>query len=315
MSSSRVAPSVFAHSSRAEWGHGVIAEELSDRTKYVFENAGVRTFMNGPSSIHEVELPAAEREALAKQLLRRHALTATRKKKAPAKKKAEPAMSFDNQHALFATRFEGGFSGATYTQEERCASEGHERNLDSLIALARELFAQERLDDAIGRGAFEEVHADGLALIVAAQRLAFPKTDKPVFEKMPKSAYEGFAKALRALLHGDGAYPVRFNAFVKSIGPKGVPWTIATIFSAAMHPEAHVLVKPSASQRQAKALGIKEPPIGAPSGATYTKHLAVANALQERLVTAGHEPRDLFDVYTFQWRTLAKGAAAPASAD
>ncbi|MDQ3036726.1 MAG: hypothetical protein M3Y87_30315, partial [Myxococcota bacterium] len=60
---------------------------------------------------------------------------------------------------------------------------------------------------------------------------------------------------------------------------------------------------------------LTEPPIGAPSGTAYAKHLAVAHALRERLLAAGHTPRDLFDVYTYEWRTLSKGALAAAPAD
>lgn len=96
MSSSRVLPCVFTHSSRPEWGRAVVAEELADRTTYVFENAGERTFLNEPSRLQEVELPADEREALAKSLLRSRApsrgAAKPKKKRAPAKKKkAAPA--------------------------------------------------------------------------------------------------------------------------------------------------------------------------------------------------------------------------------
>lgn len=93
MSSSRLTPSVYTHSSRPEWGRAVVAEELADRTVYVFENAGERTFMNEPSRLEMVELPADEREALAKTLLRTRAPLRAKKKRAPAKprKKKEKA--------------------------------------------------------------------------------------------------------------------------------------------------------------------------------------------------------------------------------
>jgi hypothetical protein len=93
MSASRLTPSVYTHSSRPEWGRAVVAEELADRTTYVFENAGERTFMNEPSRLETVELPADEREALAKTLLRTRAPARAKKKRAPAKprKKKEKA--------------------------------------------------------------------------------------------------------------------------------------------------------------------------------------------------------------------------------
>jgi hypothetical protein len=87
MSSSRVAPLVYTHSSRPEWGRAVVAEEHTDRTTYVFENAGERTFLNEPSRLTPLELPPDEREALAKTLLRARGAK-TKKPKASKAKKA-----------------------------------------------------------------------------------------------------------------------------------------------------------------------------------------------------------------------------------
>lgn len=71
------APSVYEHSRQPQWGRAVLTATQTDRATYVFEHAGERTFMNGYSSIVEVELAPEEREALAKRLLRGHA-SATR---------------------------------------------------------------------------------------------------------------------------------------------------------------------------------------------------------------------------------------------
>ncbi len=306
MSSSFITPRVFAHVSRPEWGRAVIAEELTDRTTYVFESGGERTFMNAPLRLEEVQLPAVEREALAKTLLKHRGPARLRAATSRAKA-AAPSISFEEQEALFTARFGGGFDAETYVREVR--GEGEERNVDALIALARELLSVERLDDAIARGAFEEVHAAGAKVLVAAKKFAFAKLDKALYDKLPASAHEKLARALRDLLYGEGPHAPRFNAFVKSIAPTGVPWSIATIFAAAVHPDAHTLVKPATSQRQARVLGLSEPSKAAVSGAAYAKHLAVAQALRERLDAAGKTPRDLFDVYTFTWRTL--GAKPP----
>lgn len=299
---------VFAHCARPEWGRAVIVEELDDRTTYVFENAGERTLINTPFRLEVVELPLEEREALAATLLR-HRNAAKSRSAAARKRPAKPAdgMSFEKQEQLFRERFAEGFTDPTYVQEVRGGSEGGtELNLDGLVALAQELLSLERLDAAIARGAFSEVHADAEKVLALARRLAFAKSDKPVFDKMPATSHEPFALALRALLYGEGAYAVRFNAFVRSIGEKGVPWTVATVFAAAVHPDSHVLVKQLTSARQARSLGVPVPPSGGPNGAAYARHLAVAQALRDRLVAAGRAPRDLFDVYTYQWRTLAK---------
>lgn len=93
MSSSRLAPSVYTHTSRPEWGRAVVAQEHTDRTTYVFENAGERTFLNEPSRLDLIELPADEREALAKTLLRQRSGAA--KKRAKAKKKVVESSDAD----------------------------------------------------------------------------------------------------------------------------------------------------------------------------------------------------------------------------
>jgi hypothetical protein len=312
MSTSRTAaPSVYCHASRREWGRAVVAEHLSDRTRYVFEHGGERTLMNGIKHLEEVDLPPEERESLAKKLLRHAApqrsSAAAKRAKAPVAK-ATTGITFELQEERFRARFPDGFGGEKYVLEQRNAPDGHDgTDLDALISTARQLLSVERLDAAIARKSYEEVYNDALKVVAAALRLAFPKADEPTFSRMPEARHEPFARALRDLLYGTAAYGVRFNAFVKALGGKAVPWTIATLFSAAVHPDEHVLVKPLQSQRQARVLG-SDTPAGSPSGAAYQKHLAVARMLRDRLVTAGHTPRDLFDVYVYQWRTLSLAA-------
>lgn len=96
MSSPKVIlPTIYAHESRPEWGRAIVAEHFWDRTKYVFENAGERTFMNEPARLHVVDdLPTEEREALAKKLLVHvspQRIAAAKRKKTAAAKKAKAA--------------------------------------------------------------------------------------------------------------------------------------------------------------------------------------------------------------------------------
>jgi hypothetical protein len=85
-------PRVFAHTLRAEWGRAVISEQLPDRCTFVFENVGVRTFMNASPVIIEVDVPQDERDALAAALIRPSgAIAPLKKKKAASAKKAKAA--------------------------------------------------------------------------------------------------------------------------------------------------------------------------------------------------------------------------------
>lgn len=88
--SKRTGPIVYMHSTRAEWGRAVVAEVLVDRTTYLFENVGPRTFLHGSSVIVETDVTPEERSALAAALVRATGAAAPKKKRAPRAKKAAP---------------------------------------------------------------------------------------------------------------------------------------------------------------------------------------------------------------------------------
>lgn len=307
MSTTRVtAPRVYTNASQADWGRAIVTAVLADRTTYLFEHAGERTFMNVSNSICELPLPVEERDALAKRLLGRR-VPVSKKPTSKRKAAAPPAMNLERQIEIFRSVFPQGFEDVKFALEERGVAQGTERTRDAGIALARELLSASALDDALARGAHGEVFASALRVLTAMQSLSLPKADKPGFERMAAPAQERFAVTLRDLLHGEGAYAPRFDAFVGAL-----PWTIATVFAATVHPESHVFVKATLLQKQAKALGEPEPPAGTPTGAAYAQHQAIACAVRDRLIVAGLRPRDLFDVYSFAWRTLTRTATTPA---
>ena len=47
MGTPRPKPAVFRHTSQTQWGRAVVAATGEDRTTYMFEHAGARTFKNG----------------------------------------------------------------------------------------------------------------------------------------------------------------------------------------------------------------------------------------------------------------------------
>lgn len=311
---SRNAPAVFTHVSQKQWGRGVVVAVKSDRTTYVFESGGERTFPNGHGSIVEIPLPATERAALADSLLSRRRPVGGAKPLRPKRRVPAitplPQISFERQIEIFAARYPRGFADPAYLAEQRGTASGPGRRQNAGLSLARDLLSAAKLDLAIARGAFDAVLDSAVAVVTAFESLSLPKGDKPMLQRLPASAHEKFAVGLRALLHGTGDYTSRFDAFVAALEMSEPPWTLATVFSAALDPSAHVFVKSTVSQRQARALGLADPPLGTPTGAGYAQHLAVSLALRQRLVAAGLEPRDLFDVYAFGWRTLTRSAQA-----
>lgn len=309
----RTAPLVYTHSSRAEWGRAVISEVLVDRKTYVFEHVGQRTFLNGSPVIVEMDLAPEERSALAATLIRvTGAVPAPKKKKAKSlvKAAAPAAITFDRQLALFATAFPLGFVDPGLA---RAASSAKPKSEDAATRFAREVLAAAPIEAALRKGGASDVLANAMQVLNNARALSLPKADVTAFEHLPTDSHEAVARALADLLHGDGDYTARFDAFVHAA--KDVPWTIATVFPALVHPERHFFVKPTMNQRQARAIAAAEPPLGMPTGAGYAKHLAVALATRDRLSAAGLAPRHLLDVYTFGWRTLTRATGAgPAAA-
>src|SRR5687768_6905756 len=231
MGSTRPSPAVFQHASQTQWGRGVVASHGEDRTTYMFENGGPRTFMNGHQLIQEVSLPQQEREALATALLRRvAALTAPPKKKATAAKaaaakkakaqkaaEAVPEITFERQLAIFKAAYPGGFEDPKFIAEERGSAGGPERRKDAGITLARDVLRAQKLDAAITKGAFAAIFTAATQVLTAFESLSLPKPEKPAFERIPEGARPRFAKALRDMLHGDGAYAPRFDAFVETL--------------------------------------------------------------------------------------------------
>lgn len=295
---SAITPRIYAHRTRSEWGRAVISEARTDRATYAFENGGARTFMSDSGVMIEVELPPAEREALARTLLRAARAPSTGKRARPS------ATTFDGQLASFHTWYPDGFDDPDFLLEDRGTRGPDDRETDAGIALAAELFAAPALAKKVARGQYTEIVEDAQRVTAAMRALALPKPDVSALAKMPVGAHEPFARALERLLHGSGTYEARFDALVPTL-PSPV-WTIATLLPASLRPGEHVFVKPALGQRQASALGLAPPPAGPPSGAAYARHLAVASAVRARLLSAGQHPRDLLDIYAFTWRTLAR---------
>lgn len=82
-------PTIYTNAGQPAWGRGVASEVLADRTTYVFEHVGERTFMHGSKVIVELTLPADERQELATRLLRHTAASAGRPAKTKVKAKAK----------------------------------------------------------------------------------------------------------------------------------------------------------------------------------------------------------------------------------
>ena len=111
------------------------------------------------------------------------------------------------------------------------------------------------------------------------------------------------------LLYGEKNYGLRFDNFVATLEVAGsATWPIATLLPALIYPQHHVFVKPTFMKKQALILDIDPKYDTSPNSTTYTQFQKTAEATLELLKEAGQRPRDLWDVYTFIWKTLSPKA-------
>jgi hypothetical protein len=315
---------VFAHPAQPDWGYGVVLEERTDKVVMQFEHGGARVFKKQGNALQRVELSGPDASALGARLRGRRAPAVgsarnTKKKSAAASKAVPIFASFEAQLKWFDDKFPGGFEGAPYVAGER-GKPGAERKAghkEWAIALAQTQLSPERFATDSSEQLFES-----LKKVLSATNIIHPQEGLVAFGAIPEDLRAGVVKAAQELLHGDGEYGSRLQRLASRLPlvdgegrAKAVTWPTATVLGALYSPAAQVAVKPTYFSLQAALLGLELSKTQLVTAGGYARFLAVAQATQERLVSAGHKPRDLMDVYLFISRSHAakpKPAAAAA---
>jgi hypothetical protein len=104
------------------------------------------------------------------------------------------------------------------------------------------------------------------------------------------------------LLHGDGPFNPRFDRFVSSFEkaygrPPG--WQLVTALSGLVHPEEHVVVRPTSFREQAKWMAPRLALPKTPTALGYTRCTSMTKLVWTKLTESAEVPRDLMDVYDF----------------
>jgi hypothetical protein len=153
--------------------------------------------------------------------------------------------------------------------------------------------------------------------VLAATNIVFPIEGAIPFRQLADGDREKAVAGLKDLLHGAGPYGERLERFAASLNlkdgkgePKKVTWPLAMLFGGLFDPSQHVCVKPTAFANQALTLGVAVEKTQALNAAGYALFLEVATKTRALLVEAGHQPRDLVDVYSFIYTTHASKPAA-----
>jgi hypothetical protein len=318
-------PVIFAHQTQPDWGHGIVLEERSDRLVLQFEHGGQRVFLKRlASALTPVPVDEDGARALdAKLRGRRQPPRASAagakgaKKKKAAGSKAPVFASFEAQLAWFEEKFPGGFHGDRFVREERGTPEatGKGGYKTAAIALAQSTLSPERFANDAPEVLFENARK-----VLGATNIVFPQEGPIPFAAIPDAEKPGVVEALRTLLHGEGDYGDRLERLTSRVPmhtaegkPRSVTWPLATIFGALYDPSVRVAVKPTYFSWQAALVGLEVSKSQPVTAAGYGRFLEVARAIQEKLVAAGHPPRDLMDVYSFIWRTHAEKPAPEAN--
>ncbi len=311
-------PTLFTLDSQPTWGHATLLDDKEGKLTLYFEHGGRRVFLKSQvKGLNPVELSADEARTLDARLRGKRPPSGAAKK--PTKAQAARPLSavfpsFEAQVRWFETFFPGGFMAEKFVSEERGAPEakGKKGYKTAAIRLAQAQLSPERLASATPEETFEVCKK-----LLGFTNLVFPMEGPIPFASLKEEDRAGFVAALGELLHGEGAHGPRFEKFADSVrlqdaaghGRK-VTWPLATLLQALYAPERHTFVKPTVFEQQARLLNLTADKHAPVTGATYEGFLEVARKTSERLVAAGHVPRDLMDVYSFIWRSHKEKPAA-----
>jgi hypothetical protein len=307
---------VFEHAKRREWGLGILAWEDRAKRGYLFENGQLRIVAEEFYPLmREVDRPEDEVMALY-DALRPELEAVARDAGFPVRtlKRAKRGLSFDAQLAVFRSEYPGGFEDPAWLEGQRGV--GAKKRLPkhrdpALSAAARDLSAS----------AIRTAIASGKAgAVIEAVQNTLRRTDLVPSAELaildPASARATtFAEALLAVLHGDGGFVTRFDAFLyeseASFGARP-GWQLATALPALIHPADHFCVRAGSFREQAKSMAPRLALERVPNGSAYMRCLGVAKLVATKLTESAEKPRDLMDVYDFirvTTRPAAKQAA------
>jgi hypothetical protein len=304
-------PSLFTHTTRKDWGVGVLAWDDGGKRGYLFENGAERTMASGFHELmRKVEQPSPDQKAASLRL--QGVLTAR------AKAQSSPPASgpsFSKQLASFHESYPAGLLDAKWVEEIRGegAPQRAPQHRAPLVKEAQEQLASTVLDSLLSGQRFEKVW--DLVISVLGHTDLVPAAQLKKLKSAHSEHQRELAVATRELLHGKGAYEQRFDRYVAALAAhSGEPtrWEVATALSALVHPTEHLCVNPAVLRQQLKAIGSRATAPARPTSAGYTRLMAVARAVAKKLTEQGDVPRDMLDVHDFMRITLKAPAKARA---
>lgn len=304
---------LFRHTKRPQWGVGILVRQRASARSYQFEDGRLRTIRKGYYTLLEPADDLGDREEVIRENLLRVATTRDDEQRTVL----EPTCRFAEQVDLFVGLYPLGFQDPAWIEEHR-ESEGRtlKRHRTSISKEAQDALSASRCQEAATAGEHQEL-ADAIADILARTDLV-PVSHAKALRGLDAEETRAYVDAAVRLLHGEQRYQDRFRQWVATLmrlfGERP-SWRVATALPGLVHPATHTVVRHSAFIRQAASIAptarySKRAKVG-----SYRNFLRVAQGVRTRLSEAGHEPRDLLDVYDFIWTTLRKSALEHLGAD
>jgi hypothetical protein len=305
-------PSLFAHTTRKDWGIGVLAWETGGKRGYLFEDGEERTMANGFHNLmRKVEQPSPDQKAASVRLQRLLMARANAQSTSPGAN----GLNFSHQLMSFRDSYPAGLLDPKWVLDIR--GEGAEqrspRHRSSLILSAQEQLSVSVLDALIANQQYEELY--DLIVSVLSHTDLVPSAQLKKSKTANRDRQRDLANSARELLYGTQPYAQRFDRYVAALAAySGEPtrWEMATALSAVVHPSEHICIHPMNFRLQLKAAGSRETIATRPNCAAYTRLLAVARVIAKKLGDQNELPRDLLDIHDFIRATLKPAPKAPA---
>ena len=297
-------PSLFAHTTRKDWGIGVLAWETGGKRGYLFEDGEERTMANGFHNLmRRVEQPSPDQKAASIRLQRLLVARAN----AQSASAGGSGMNFSHQLAAFRDTFPAGLLDPNWILDVRGegASQPAPRHRSVLVQAAQEQLSAAVIDSLITNQEYEQVY--DLIVSVLAHTELVPSAQLKKSKTANRDRLRDLANSARELLYGTQPYAQRFDRYVAALSAySGEParWEMATALSAVVHPTEHICIHPTNFRLQLKVAGSRETIATRPNGAGYTRLLAVARVIARKLGDQNELPRDLLDIHDFIRVTL-----------
>lgn len=306
---------LYSHRKGDDWGLAIMAWERGPRRAYQFEDGRLRVFKKGYYDLlEEVDAPADRAMRVIAELQRKLgvAAAAAAGTSGAGAARTRPDISFEQQLAIFATKYPEGFADPNWIDSHRGdPDKGRrlKRHRVRAITAAQQLLSSDALEAVIDEQRASEIHASVVELLTSTDLVSAKQLDP--LRQLPAARHAAFVSRLRDLLHGDDVYELRFERFVATLAlvhGAGPSWQLATALPALAVPDQHVCVRPATLRKQAEWMAPRLTFTKTPHGPLCARFDEMAVAVSKQLEEAGLEPADLLDVYDFMRETLSPSA-------